>query len=79
MLPYVIANEKFEPVFFDRETGWTGASYREAVEFCSGVNDILHICPFEAVCPEGIGENPIRIFDAEKIMWIPGVSFPWPL
>jgi hypothetical protein len=74
-LSYVIAAEKFKPVFFDRESGWGGTTYREAVQFCEVKGHDLHVCPFMALCPQGLGENPIRTFNSEDMMWVPGKIF----
>jgi hypothetical protein len=71
-LPYEIAASKFKPVFFDRDSGWTGSTYYDAVSFCENTGNNLHVCPFQAVCPKGLGEMPIRTFNADDMMWLPG-------
>ena len=76
-LPYVAAAEKFQPVFFDRDRGWSGSTYYEAVQFCESIEGAdLHVCPFEAICPNGLGNLPIRTFVTEdnKMKWLPGAS-----
>jgi hypothetical protein len=70
-LPYTIAASKFKPVFFDRES-WSGTTYYEAVSFCENKGNNLHVCPFQALCPAGIGEIPIRTFNPDDMLWIPG-------
>jgi hypothetical protein len=70
-LPYTIAASKFKPVFFDRDS-WSGTTYYEAVSFCENKGNNLHVCPFQALCPAGMGEIPIRTFNTDDMLWIPG-------
>jgi len=38
--------------WFDREDGWDGTTYAQAVEFC-GSKENMVICPSAAICPDG--------------------------
>mmetsp|Transcript_112 Transcript_112/g.231 ORF Transcript_112/g.231 Transcript_112/m.231 type:complete len:525 (+) Transcript_112:62-1636(+) len=49
---------KFRPVMYDRSQGWSGRTYPEALVFCE-VTAGLAICPYEAVCPNGIDSEPV--------------------
>jgi hypothetical protein len=40
---------KYKPVLFDRNNGWNGRTYREALFFCGKRG--LTVCPYDAVCP----------------------------
>jgi len=44
------------PVWFDRETGWTGLSYPEGREFCDKSGFAL--CSYDTLCPDGIDRPP---------------------
>lgn len=45
--------EKYNPIWYDRSSGWTGQSYDEGFEFCSSKGPNHDICPFEVICPDG--------------------------
>lgn len=53
---YAAAYEKYEPQSFDRDSGWLGHTYKEAIEFChiSTLGKAV-LCPYEAICPLGPG------------------------
>jgi hypothetical protein len=74
-LPYKIAATKFQPQYFSRKDGWQGTTYRDAVQYCSQLDDIHMVCTFEAICPAGLGETPMGSFDNEDepdMLWVPG-------
>ena len=61
-----IASLEYKPRWYGRDNGWKGASWPEAIDFCSdqGVDlddskTGMEVCPFEAVCPNGIFEEPL--------------------
>ena len=61
-----IASIEYKPRWYGRDNGWKGASWPEAIDFCSnqGVDQDdsktgMEVCPFEAVCPNGIFEEPL--------------------
>jgi len=70
----------FEPVWYDRSSGWEGRTYVEAASFCANNHAGGHgaLCPYEAVCPTGPGSIPIGgVFqdydanDATSVQWTP--------
>ncbi|KAL7549978.1 hypothetical protein ACHAWF_013235, partial [Thalassiosira exigua] len=56
---YYDVSDAFLPVWFDRDGGWDGTTYAEALEFCRGRDDFVP-CPFEVYCP---GKGGKLIFD----------------
>ena len=56
---YVEAVEIFQPEEFDRNTGWNGSTYLEAVDFCVNYKDGFNVCPYEAICPYGHDTEPV--------------------
>jgi hypothetical protein len=56
---YVEAVEIFQPKEFDRNTGWNGSTYLEAVDFCASYKDGFNVCPYEAICPYGHDTEPV--------------------
>ena len=56
---------KYKPVEYDRDSGWKGTSYTDAIVFCASQESRIP-CPYEAYCPMGelaapyggISENP---------------------
>ena len=73
---YELAAMEYEPVFYDRSTGWTGQTWNEAITFCASrknnFNEQMALCPFDALCPMGPGSMP---FQGEKFdffqTWVP--------
>ncbi|KAL7531697.1 hypothetical protein ACHAXR_008063 [Thalassiosira sp. AJA248-18] len=54
-----IEAEKFEPVWYDRKSGWGGSTYQEAVDFCEIERGAMHqLCPYEVYCPLGKNNLP---------------------
>jgi len=55
--------ERYQPRWYNRNSGWGGRTYVEAVNFCSnmrsgidtddGLNYEGMLCPYEAICPTG--------------------------
>ena len=43
------AAEAYDPIWFDRNNGWLGENYGEAVSFCQQQGRT--VCPYEAYCP----------------------------
>jgi hypothetical protein len=66
----------YQPMEFDRASGWMGKTYLEAYEFCKGVMSkddkmgMYDICPYIAICPLGQGTFPV-IGYKEDASWIP--------
>lgn len=46
-------DEKYNPIWYDRDSGWTGTTYDEAFSFCSQKGPGQDICPYEVICPGG--------------------------
>ena len=73
-----LANEislSYVPIWFDRESGWNGSTYAEAVEFCKspdGSSSLTFVpCPYEIYCPF---EEKKLVFDekvSEADSWAP--------
>jgi len=49
--------EKYSPKGFNRDEGWNGNSYKDAISFCASQDSSIP-CPYEAYCPEGKGSVP---------------------
>ena len=45
--------EKYNPVWYDRSSGWLGQTYDDAFEFCSEKGPNHDVCPYEVICPGG--------------------------
>jgi hypothetical protein len=52
---------KYKPLQFDRSDSWTGTTYADAIERCGQIFG-YDLCPFEAICPAGNGEEPLGGF-----------------
>ena len=56
---------KYLPETYDRQKGWEGQTYMEAVQFCQDVKDSngkpagRRICPVDAICPLGQDTQPV--------------------
>lgn len=70
---YFAAGLKYQPILYDRDDGWAGQTYLEAVTFCQAHNRA--ICPYAALCPLGSGKKPMGGFkpgDADTwSAWVP--------
>lgn len=64
MEAYAAVQEKFQPVWFDRSSGWTGQVYLNGEGFCNAQKiangDPMTLCPFEAYCPLGQSGDPFE-------------------
>merc|ERR1712194_972213 len=65
---YDVIARSFEPILYDRNRGWDGSTYDEAVQFCSKSSAARVLCPVEVYCPDG-----------NVPMSIPGGSNIWEL
>ncbi|KAL7519187.1 hypothetical protein ACHAWX_003976 [Stephanocyclus meneghinianus] len=61
--------EAYQPVWFDRNSGWTGQSYLAAGSFCAERNAML--CPYEVYCPTGPYHLPYGGVRPDTISWAP--------
>mmetsp|Transcript_9305 Transcript_9305/g.15401 ORF Transcript_9305/g.15401 Transcript_9305/m.15401 type:complete len:530 (+) Transcript_9305:2-1591(+) len=50
---YNFVGKRYEPVWFDRSSGWQGTTYEAAVQFCLSLEQNRILCPYEAYCPLG--------------------------
>ncbi|KAL7551080.1 hypothetical protein ACHAWF_014278 [Thalassiosira exigua] len=75
--PYMLAKEKYEPIWFDRSSGWTGRTYEQSLNFCATqentLGETMMLCPYAAYCPEGAGNKPSGDY-REDISWAPIIN-----
>lgn len=65
---YQNIHSKYSPQLFSRESGWSGTTTVEAIEFCnSKMNGV--ICPYEVYCPEGSHSLPYGGVRTESNAW----------
>ena len=57
--PDAIANAlgTFDPVWYNRQSGWEGITFSDAVNFCASREERIP-CPYEIYCIEGPGRPP---------------------
>ena len=69
-----VSIEKYNAQWFDRTSGWEGATYTQAVSFCASKGKLV-VCPYEAYCPKGVNSTPfggVKVgFDGEQEQWAP--------
>lgn len=73
MKPYEVAAVKYQPKWFDRSKGWEGQTFLQAVDFCGKIENYM-VCPYEGVCPLGMGSEPMggfRDVDDYDLSWVP--------
>ena len=68
-----------KPVPHNRFSGWSGSTYREALEFCqSRASDARGLCSFASLCPNGTGEaSPIQFENGPVYAPIEGIVDTW--
>ena len=71
-MSYEMASTTYHPVFFERteDNYYPDGSYLEALQFCGNHNG-YGLCPFAAVCPNGVGADPIRGVQKGGPSWNP--------
>ena len=60
-MAFSYVEEKYEPIWFSREDGWTGTTYDDAFSFCASQtqnNEPLMLCSLQAYCPMGSPQIP---------------------
>ena len=68
------AYEMWNPVWFTADDGWNGGSYAKAIGFCNEHLEEGELCPYQALCPNGLDTNP---YLSQKIpalaldQWVP--------
>ena len=79
---YVDMAQKYIPIWYDSESGWTGRTYLEAFQFCGSMKDGYGLCPLEAVCPMGVYSEPLGGFrkvgasEGGVGSYVPIIDFP---
>jgi len=70
---YVDAAAKYSPIWYNRDQGWTGQTYLQALQFCGDSDDGNNeLCPFDAICPLGQDTEPLGGYRDEPAgSWIP--------
>jgi len=62
---------QYSPEWWNRDTGWIGQTYLEALQFC-GENDGRELCTLEAICPLGQDSEPLGGYREEPNgSWVP--------
>jgi len=54
---YALAVERYQPKIYNRNNGWEGVTYQQALIFCSMQG--MAICPYDAICPDGVKGEPL--------------------
>jgi len=54
---YALAVERYQPKIYNRNNGWEGVTYQQALIFCSMQG--MAICPYDAICPDGEKGEPL--------------------
>ena len=70
-LIYQDVSEAYQPKFFDRQKGWLGKTFIEALDFCQDFNNYIP-CPYDALCPLGLKTKPLGGYkegDGENGSW----------
>jgi len=69
---YALTAQKYNPVWFSRNSGWNGKTYLQALSFCASSRNMI-ICPYSAICPEGESTRPYGGFKGEPDveLWAP--------
>merc|ERR1719296_121050 len=62
-------------MWFDRDAGWDGKTYDDAIKFCASQNSYIP-CPYEAYCPMGEGNLPIGGYDRTEEAWAAIIDTP---
>ena len=79
--PYESAALKYKPLDFNRQHGWLGQTYTEALIFC-GHKSGYALCPYDAICPNGQDKEPLggykdgELADEDGWSWIPVSDSP---
>jgi len=60
-------SKMYNPVWYDRDSGWEGQTYQESLDFCA-TNGYIP-CPYEVYCPGGRGKLLDGIQDQDGESW----------
>jgi len=58
---FVYVAQKYNPMWFDRDTGFTGRTYQESLDFCASVWAGYIPCPYDAVRDTRLGTITINV------------------
>jgi hypothetical protein len=68
------AKEVWDPKWFSSEDGWAGSTYADAINFCNENLQDGELCPYQAVCPNGVGTDPYLVAHIPPVgveQWVP--------
>jgi len=70
---YEDAIAKYSPTWYNRDRGWTGQTYLQALQFCGDSGDGNNeLCPLDAICPLGPYTEPLGGYREEPAgSWVP--------
>lgn len=76
------AAQTYKPVFYNRESGYTGVSFQNALDFCdSKINNEgnqMTLCNFVSLCPLGTDSLPIGGVKTDPGgAWVPTIEKEW--
>ena len=64
--------ESYHPTWYNRQNGWMGSTYSQALDFCSSQTEpnnskvSLELCPYEVYCPTGPHHIPLGGYRTEE-------------
>eukprot|EP00571_Detonula_confervacea_P013981 CAMPEP_0172306514 /NCGR_PEP_ID=MMETSP1058-20130122/7566_1 /TAXON_ID=83371 /ORGANISM="Detonula confervacea, Strain CCMP 353" /LENGTH=995 /DNA_ID=CAMNT_0013018427 /DNA_START=19 /DNA_END=3006 /DNA_ORIENTATION=+ len=67
---YYDTEDAYLPIWFDRSTGWTGTTYKEAMKFCKSHDDFVP-CPYHVYCPGAEGLIFDEVMEEVGRSWSP--------
>ena len=71
-----VDSTEYNPVKYDRQSGWVGASYNAAIVFCASQGSRIP-CFYESYCPNGENEEPFGgVSDNRNGAWAPIMDAP---
>jgi len=66
----------YKPVEYDRQSGWEGTNYADAIIFCASQESRIP-CPYETYCPNGENADPYGgVNDNPSGAWAPMMDAP---
>ena len=66
---YDAINLSMRPKWYNHSSGWSGGTFKNAVEFCSSV--FRRPCPYTAYCPAGEHKHPLGGTKDGQELWSP--------
>ena len=65
------AMKTFDPIWYNRRSGWNGITYKDAVGFCSSLDNHRVPCPYEMYCTQGSDGSPFMGDRPNGEQWAP--------